>query len=60
MLILEISTDLTDPVVNCLASSFKVDILSQLLELDKTLLGMKSAFLIRNFEHFKYTFPGTR
>ena len=36
----------------------EVDVLSQLIELDKTLLAMKSAFLSRSFEHFKNIFPG--
>ena len=47
-----------DPLVNGLASLFKVDVLSQLVDLDKTLSTMKSAFLNRNFEQFKAIFPG--
>ena len=52
------AADSADPLVNGLASLFKVDVLSQLVELDKTLLAMKSAFLSRNFKHFKNIFPG--
>ena len=45
-------------MANVLASLFKVDVLSQLVELDKNLLAMKSAFLSKTFENFINIIPG--
>ena len=41
-----------------LPSIFKVDVLAQLTDLDKTLKPMKDAYINRNFENFKSIFYG--